>query len=181
MTKKAIIICIIFLSNILNAQVNTLIKKFFFDFPLHSTLFDIRTKMHSSNNFSQVEEYSESISGEFNSHPFILNLTQLPTKPYFSTQFNSKGLSSVRNIRLYYNATQVNECIQQYNEIIKLFKPYTKRTYESSLNDSKTNEKVGVDTSIYPTNGANFNRLNVSYSYSKLNKNYELLILLFEE
>ena len=181
MTKKIAIISIMLLSNILNAQVNALVKKFFFEFPSHSTLFDIRTKIHSSGNFSQIKEYSESINGEFNSHPFIINLPQSSSKPYLSAQFNSQGLSSVKTIHVYYNSNQVSECIQQYNELIKLFKPYSKRTYESSLNDSQTNEKVGIDTSIYPINGANFNILHVSYSFSKENNNYELRILLFEE
>lgn len=181
MLKKIIIIFLLLSNYIGKSQVNVLVKKFFFDLPAHAILFDIRTQVQTNNNFSEVHDYSTSLYANFNYHPYINNLSKTKMKPHLSVQFNEKGLSNVRTINIYYSVDQVSECINRYDEIVKLFKPYAKKTSETTLNDSTTGEKTGTGLKIYPTNGANFFLLDISYSYNKIRSTYELQILLWED
>jgi hypothetical protein len=179
--KLALTILTICSLTIVRGQVNSLAKKFFLDLPVHAQTFDIRTNLQSNDNFLDVKDYGDSFYADFNYHPYIINLFKTKMKPHLSVQFNEKGLSNIKTITIYYDVNQLAECIERYNEIVKLFKPYTKKSTPSTITDGPGGEKTGTGLNIYPISGANFFLLQVNYTYSKNAQRYDLQILLFED
>lgn len=176
MKKSFFFIFILFTIN-LSAQVNSIIGKFFFDLPYHATKFDIRAKIQGNTNFYDFNEYETSLGANFKYHPNISNLPFKHRAPYIQISFDDKGLSDLKRITIDYDASEVNACFAMYDEIIKLFKPYTKKTAPSAKKDI---EKTGKGIQIYPITGAKFYMIDIVCEYHEAAKRYELTILMFE-
>ena len=188
MRKISTILILFFTTLFVSAQVNALVKKFFFDLPSHDTKFDIRIKLNESDNFSGLQSSGDVWWAEFKNHPYITNLPNSVEVSTFGVNFNydgaNIGLSRNKSIRLSYEVSKITECKNQYKEIIKLFKPYTKGTRDTYTVDGNSE---GVD--IYPVAGANFSFISVdiifrpkaTYMYSIKNEHYELNITLYED
>lgn len=174
---KRVILATILFVNGLSAQVNTFTSKFFFDLPFHATMFDIRSKIQGNNNFYGFSEYSNSISADFKYHPNITNLPAKHREPHIQISFDDKGLSDTKSITLDYDASEVNECMAVYEQIIKIFKPYTRKTAPSAKKDI---ELTGKGIQIFPLAGAKYYMIDLNCEYNENAKRYQLNILMFE-
>lgn len=175
--KKTILLVIVVLANSVSAQVNSVIGKFFFDLPYHATKFDIRAKIQGNTNFYDLSEYETSIGANFKYHPNISNLPSQHRAPYLQISFDDKGLSDTKRMTIDYDASEVNACFAMYDEIIKLFKPYTKKTAPSAKKDL---DKTGKGIQIFPIAGAKFYMIDLVCEYHESAKRYELTVLMFE-
>lgn len=165
----------------IKSQVNTFINKFFFGVPMHCDLFTARVHLHANSSVYEINESGNGISSSFYDHPYITNFPNHEHKPFLSFQFNDSGKSEIRQLTVSYDASQINACVSAYNELIRIFKPYTQRSMPADSYDSRTNEKSGEGVRIYPIKGANFYIANITYSYSKGANRYELQVLIFED
>lgn len=144
-------------------------------------MFAARTKMHASTLLYNVEG-DNTLSANFYANGYVLGLPEHERKPYVHFQFNEKGLSSVRYLKITYSPAQINDCLAKYEYLIKLFKPYTQKLYDAPIySDPEGKNRIGEGVRIKPITGANFCQVNISYTYNSLGNRYELQILVFED
>jgi hypothetical protein len=164
---------------IFEAQLNSLVKKFFLDLPIKSELFDIRASMQSNDNFYNINDSYSCLSANFTYHPNIPNIKK--RLPRIVIQFGDDNKSNIKKMLLSYNSEETSECINRYNEIVSIFKPYMAKSENRTVVVGEDLKKVGTGVMMWPKSGASFYCIKIGYDYNENNSTYTLEVLLFEK
>lgn len=163
-----------------NAQLSKIISNMFFDLPLHSDVFTIRERANANSDIHSIESDKDYLSGSFYLHSYISEMPIYSVTPYFRVQFEN-GESFVRSLSVYYSSKQANDCLNEYNNLIKKLTPYFKRIEPDAMYDSRTKEKIGTGKKFFALKTDGFYTISIGYTYRESNEQYELQIVLWEK
>lgn len=174
---------LLFIANTLNAQISSIksqILELYWYLPANSEKFDLRSKLHSSNNFTKVEDSNpkygiDAISSNFENNKQLESLG-IENKLYI--YFDKNSFPDQWVITSSYTPDNFNRCQLQFNQILTYFNKVSFKSNESIINDA-SDKLIGRGFWFYSSQ----NMLNqrkpyatINYSYSNFKNQYELSI-----
>lgn len=192
---KAIILIISIASIILMqniyAQVPNIkneISELFHTTPFCLSKFDLRKKIHGNVNFSNLDEIDMEDGETYFSVDFKLNSKMSYLSPTgekkFIFIFNDKANAiSLSLISMKYKTTEINTCVNQYEEFLSLFKKISAKYESKKIVTLSSDDVIGEGLDFY-SSSINWTQkkayLSVDYYYSELDKCYTLDLQFFK-
>jgi hypothetical protein len=171
---------IIFNISSLHAQINVIksnCQELCFNIPIKAKKFDVRTKFHSDNNFSNISEkknYDDDyILGAYFIQNFKLSYIKYSRSSYIYYYFKPNTETCyLTKIGLYFEVENFKYCLEQYNELNNIFKKISYSSFSSDI--TREGEKTGEGIYLYssinatntkPTEANEFSTNYMDYSY----------------
>lgn len=193
MKKNVLFFIIVFNINNLFGQINLIksnCEELSFNIPIKAKKFDIRTKFHSDNNFSNISEKinfdNEYIIGAYFIQNFKLSYIKYSENRYIYYYFKPNTETCyLTKIGIDFKVEDLKYCLEQYKELNSIFK---NKSYESSLrvitrDDEKTGEGIYLYSSLKAKNTKSnkinefhTNYMDYSYRFLSVESGYTLEI-----
>ncbi len=179
--KLSFLFSLIYVSSLFaqTAAIKKNLDEMFFKVPLNAAKFEVRTMLHSSENFFNISDFDEinkAISSDFKENYKFTYLTNCCRIVFWFENDNSNG----RKISIDYSENELSKCIKQYEELKSIFGKISYAPYEYKTVNFK-NEEAGIAINYKSKPNAKKPYIFISYRYFDQSKRYHLEVQIYEE
>jgi hypothetical protein len=185
-SKPTVTILLLLFTNVTQAQISTIkeqMLELFWYLPSYSEKFDIRTKLHGSNNFTKVEDSdlrynSEALYANFNGNK---QLTSLGQDNVLNIYFDKASLPDQWVIISNYLPEEVNKCQVQFEQAVAYLKKISFKA-NPSTNTNVDDKLIGRGYWFYSSQTMLNQRkpyATINYSFKSYKNQYEFNIYFY--